>query len=103
MAKEKKCPFGKLECEDCRLFRKGIRLVGIEQKPEEVAECVFHVIADNLEELHRKVFSMQKEVGETKNANIFQALAILTDQAEAKEELKKVVVKAFQAQKLLGG
>jgi len=96
-----KCPFGKLNCEECRLYRKGIKLVGIEQKPEEFASCVFHVIADNLEELHRKVFSMQKEVGETKNANIFQALAILTNRAEAKEELARIVTNHFKAQKLL--
>ena len=98
---KQRCPFSKLDCEECRLYRKGIRLVGIEQKPEEFSACVFHVIADNLEELHRKVFSMQQEVGETKNANIFQALAVLTDQAEAKDELKRIIINNFKTHKLL--
>jgi len=96
-----KCPFGKVKCEDCLLYRKGVKLVGLEQKPQEYASCVFHVIADNLEEVHCKIFSMQKEIGETKNANIFQALAILTDQADAKNELKKIIVNNFKAHKLI--
>jgi predicted small metal-binding protein len=100
--KQTKCPFSsRLDCESCRLYRKGIRLVGIEQRQEEYGNCVFHLMADNLEEVHRKVFSLQKEMGETKNANIFQALAVLTNQAQAKEELKKVVVNHFKTEKLL--
>ena len=96
-----KCPFSKLDCDDCRLYRKGIRLVGLEQKQEEVAGCVFHIIADNLEEVHQKVFSMQKEVGETKNANVFQALAMLTDKSGAKEELRRLVLNTFKQTKNL--
>jgi len=75
MAIKNRCPFGKLDCSECRLLRRGIRLVGIEQREEKVENCVFHIIADNLEELHRKVFSMQKEVGEVKNVAFFDALA----------------------------
>lgn len=100
MGKEK-CPFSKIDCEECRLYRRGIKLVGLEKKPEQYATCVFNIIADNVEEMHRRVYMLQAEVGETKNANIFQALAILTDNAGAKAELEKIISKHFKYKDLL--
>ena len=44
---------------------------------------------------------MQKEVGETKNANVFQALAMLTDKSGAKEELRRLVLNTFKQTKNL--
>jgi len=94
MAKAR-CPFSKLDCEECRLLRTGIRLVGLEQHQEKISACVFHVIADNLEAVHKKLFTLQAEVGETKNANAFQALALLTKDPVFREELCGMVEKTF--------
>jgi hypothetical protein len=86
-----KCPFGRLSCEDCRLFRRGVRLVGIEQKTEEIAACVFHIIADNLEELHRKVFTLQAEVGQAKQITLFDVLCRqFPDAVKPREELMRL-------------
>lgn len=94
MAKAR-CPFSKLDCDECRLYRSGIRLAGVEQREEKVSACVFHIIADNLEEVHKKLFTLQGEVGETKNANVFQALALLTQDPALREELRGMVEKTF--------
>ena len=91
MARKKKgCALCKDGCEECPLFRRGVRLVGIEQRQETVEACVFHVLADNVEALHRKVSSMQAEVGEMKNTALFQALAIL-GKPEGETELLKII------------
>ena len=82
--KKRECPLTNNECEDCKWYRQGIRLVGIEEKQEEYGSCVLHVVADNLEEVHRKVYALQKETGETKNA---MALKILVDMKMADSEL----------------
>jgi len=96
---KKGCALCKKGCEYCPLYRRGIRLVGLDQHEEKYEGCVFNILADNVEELHRKVASMQAEVGETKNANIFQALAILTDSAGAKDELRRIIVNQFKETK----
>ena len=102
MAK-KRCPFNKsLNCDDCRLFRRGIRLVGLEEKQEEIAECAFHLIVDEMEQVHTRVLALQKEVGETKNANVYQAMAMMGNPAGVKE-LFKMIKKHFpEAAKLEG-
>ena len=88
--KEAKCPFSKLDCEDCRLFRSGIKLVGMEQKQEAYGDCVFHTIADNIEMTHRRTVALQAEMGELKNSNIFLAMAKLGDPDGAIELAKMV-------------
>lgn len=104
MARKKQCPFHKkLDCEDCRLQRTGVRWVGIDRRKEDYAECVFTCICDNLEGEGIAMRQMQAEMGQTKQAAIFQALAILVDSAQAKDELKRIIVNNFEGlQSLLG-
>ncbi len=104
MAHKKQCPFHKkLDCDDCRLQRTGVRWVGIEKRKEDYSECVFTCICDNLEGEGIAMRQMQAEMGETKQAAIFQALAVLADSAQAKDELKRIIVNNFEGlQSLLG-
>lgn len=88
------CPFNKkLACKDCRLYRSGIILRGIEKRQEEIAGCVFHLMCDNLEASHIATRRVQAEMGETKTAAVFQALALLVDSAQAKSELKRLIAR----------
>jgi len=92
---KKECPFNKkLACEDCRLFRTELRLVGLEQNQETVSDCVFHLIRDELMVQHQRIHAMQAEMGETKNANIFQALAMIGDERGV-NELKRMIFRHF--------
>jgi hypothetical protein len=104
MARKKQCPFHKkLDCDDCRLQRTGVRWVGIDRRKEDYSECVFTCICDNLEGEGIAMRQMQAEMGETKQAAIFQALAVLADSAQAKDELKRIIVNNFEGlQSLLG-
>lgn len=89
-----RCPFGKLDCNDCKLYRRGIRLVGVEQREEKIEACVFHIIADNLEEVHRKVLSMQAEVGEMKGISVLKTMVDLVPEADRpRSELVKALKK----------
>jgi hypothetical protein len=88
------CPFNKkLACNDCRLFRKGIILKGVEKRQEEISGCVFHLMCDNLEASHIATRRVQAEMGETKTAAVFQALALLAETAQAKGELKRLIAR----------
>ncbi len=104
MARKKQCPFHKkLDCDDCRLQRTGVRFIGLERRKEDYAECVFTCICDNLESEGIAMRHMQAEMGETKQAAIFQALATLVDSAQAKDELKRIIINNFEGlQSLLG-
>lgn len=90
----KQCPFNKkLVCKDCRLWRTGIKLVGIEKRKEEVGDCVFHLLVDNVEMEHVALRSVQALMHQTKDAALFQALALLVDSAQAKGELKRLIAR----------
>jgi len=104
MARKKLCPFNKkLDCDDCRLQRSGIRFIGIEKRQEKYEECVFNCICDNLEGEGIAMRQVQKEMGETKQAALFQALATLANSAQARDELKRIIVNNFQGLKSLLG
>jgi hypothetical protein len=91
---EGECPLNKkLACKDCRLFRRGIILRGKEKRQEEISGCVFHLMCDNLEASHIATRRLQAEMGETKTAAIFQALALLVNSAQAKSELKRLIAR----------
>jgi hypothetical protein len=53
--------------------------------------CSQFMIAEELSGLQNRMAMVHKEVGETKNASVFQAMAALTDGQAAKEELLKLV------------
>lgn len=91
---DKQCPFNKkLPCKECRLWRTGIKLVGIEKRQEEVGDCVFHLMCDNIEMEHVAIRSTQALMHQTKDAALFQALALLVDSAQAKSELKRLIAR----------
>jgi len=110
-----KCPFNKnLKCQDCRLFRSELRLVGLEQTQEQVSDCVFHLIRDDLMVQHQRIHAMQAEVGETKNAAKKVTAAVRTTAEAAMwtaiaqigdprgvTELKKMIAAHFPKQKAL--
>jgi hypothetical protein len=101
---ERQCPFNpKLRCSDCRLNRTGFKLKGLERKEEPVDDCVFHLICDNIEAEHIAIRRVQAEMGETKQAAIFQALALIMDTAQAQAELKRVVFNNIPGLKKLFG
>ncbi len=91
---DKQCPFNKkLECKKCRFWRTGVKLVGIEKRREDVADCVFHLTCDHIEMEHVALRSIQSLMGQTMNASLFQALASLVDSAQAKSELKRLIAR----------
>lgn len=64
------CPFaGFKPCrESCVFYRRGMRYFTDSNKdPEEFVDCSINVLVDNLEQIHTKIYMLQKEVGDTKN------------------------------------
>jgi hypothetical protein len=64
------CPFaGFKPCRDtCVFYRRGMRYFEDSTKePEEHVDCAINVMTDNLEQMHNKIYTLQKEMGETKN------------------------------------
>lgn len=91
--KRGKCPFNKMKrcSEECVFYRKGVRFDDKNNQSFPFEECAMNIIADNIEMVHSRVFSLQKEVGETKNASI---LKILFDMGKIeKEEVLKLANK----------
>lgn len=89
------CKGGK-DCEKCGLFRTEIRLVGLEEHQEEVKQCVFHHLADHTMNQTRMLHSLTAQYGELRNINLYQALATLADNAEARKELERLLRKNIE-------
>lgn len=90
----KQCPFDKkLDCKKCRLWRQGYKLVGSEQRKEEVGDCVFHLQCDNVEMEHLSALRTHSIMDHVRQASLFSALAMLADSASAKAELKRLIVR----------
>lgn len=53
--------------------------------------CSQAMVVDEVLGMSNRLAMMHKEVGETKNASVFQAMATLTEGPAAKEELLKIV------------
>lgn len=102
--KRGKCPFSNFKpCNtDCVFYRKGIRYWEKDDRNEPFEDCVINVIADNMENQTQRTFALQKEMGETKNAVLFQAVAMLTDSPEIKETLSRMIQNAGGLNKLIG-
>ena len=101
---DKICPFNKkLACTDCRFWRIGVKLVGIEKRREDVADCVFHLLVDNIELEHVALRSVQGLMHQTKDAALFQALALLVDSAQAKSELKRLIARNVEGLEMFLG
>ena len=99
------CPFNKFkECNPkCVLYRKGMRYLDDGKDPIPFEDCAFNISADAAENQVGRTFAMQQEMGEIKNAVLFQAVAGLTGSSEAKEMLARMVQNAGGLNKLIGG
>ena len=62
-----KCPFGRIKCEECILYRKGLRYFDDSRKPEPFEECILNVMADCLENLVGRSIGNQKATEQTRN------------------------------------
>ena len=90
------CPYFKKQCkkfwEDCafaiektREYNDGRQVV--------VKVCAIWFQADEMENHSLRLAMLQKEMGQTKNATVFQSMALLADSAKAKYELQKIIGK----------
>jgi hypothetical protein len=92
------CPFAKFKpCRpECALFRQGIRYFEDSSKdPEPFEECAINAAVDNLEQMHNRVFTLQKEMGDTKNVMGYKVL--LDMGLINKPEAESKVVKTLEA------
>jgi len=100
----KQCPFNKkLKCEDCRFWRIGVKLVGVDKRREDVADCVFHLTCDHIEMEHVALRTTQAIMENIRQAALFQALAMLTDSAQAKSELKRLIARNVDGMEMFLG
>lgn len=99
-----KCPFNKFKScnSDCVLYRKGFRYNEKDKEPIPFEECAINIIADSAENQVQRTFAMQQEMGETKNAVLFQAVAGLTGSIEAKDAVIRMIKEAGGLNKLIG-
>lgn len=98
-----KLPDGVAKCDpDCVLYRKGMRYYEKDDRTEPFEECAFNISTDAVENQVQRTFAVQKEMGETKNAVLFQAIAGLTGSPEARGTLARMVQNAGGLNKLIG-
>ena len=97
-----RCPFAKFkECRsDCALYREEGRTNDVTGEHNLVKGCSLSMLADHMINANKRAAMTQAEMGEVKNAAVFQALATLTEAAEAKDELKRVIVNSFKTKQL---
>lgn len=62
-----KCPFGRIKCPECVLYRKGLRHFDDNKKPEPFEECAINIGVDCLENLVGRSIGNQKATEETRN------------------------------------
>lgn len=90
------CPLLKMkECrKDCVFYREGFRYYDDPAKePEHFEECAVNVIADNVEQVHNKIYTLQKEMGDTKNVigyRVLQEMGLITD-TQAKRKVVRTL------------
>lgn len=65
-----------------------------------VRGCSIWLNADEHENSNNQLAMLQKELGEVKNASVFQALAQLADTGQAKDELKRIIANSFKMKQL---
>jgi hypothetical protein len=64
---KRKCPFGKIKCEECVLYRKGFRYYDDKKEPTPFEECAINIGVDSLENLVTRSIGNQKATEETRN------------------------------------
>jgi hypothetical protein len=73
----KPCPFTglKKQCtKDCMLFREGTYVNELTEETIPFKDCAINIIANNVEAMHNRAYTMQKEVGDLKNVIGLQML-----------------------------
>ena len=92
-----KCPFNKWKpCEEkCILYRRGVRYSEDGSKSDHFEECALNIMTENLEMMHQRIFMLQSEMGETKNATMFDILVRLGEvpPEELTRQVRKMVGK----------
>ena len=64
---EGRCPFGKVKCELCVLYRKGIRYYDDKKEPTPFEECAINIGVDCLENLVSRSIGQQGAMEQTRN------------------------------------
>ena len=62
-----KCPFNKIKCTECVLYRQGLRYFDDQRKPEPFEECAINIACDCLENMIGRSIGQQKAVEGTRN------------------------------------
>jgi hypothetical protein len=62
-----KCPFGKIKCEECVLYRKGLRYYDDKKEPTPFEECAINIGVDCLENLVSRSMGQQVATEQTRN------------------------------------
>ena len=62
-----KCPFGKIKCEECVLYRKGLRYYEDKKEPTPFEECAINIAVDCLENLVSRSIGQQGAAEQTRN------------------------------------
>ena len=98
----KRCPFNKFkECRtDCELYREEGRTDDITGHQQFIKGCALAMLVDHTMNANKRVAMLHSEMGEVKNATVFQAIATLTDAAEARDELARVIGHTFKVRQL---
>lgn len=95
---ERQCPWNrKLDCRDCKLERRGVKITENTGESIPYEACVFDIIADNVEMTHRRMIALQAELGQVKQIALLSALVSMGDDT-ARNELLRITQREVQAQ-----
>jgi len=62
-----KCPFGKIKCKECVLYRKGMRYFDDNKKAVPFEDCALNIAVDCLENSVSRSIGHQKAIEGTRN------------------------------------
>jgi hypothetical protein len=97
-----RCPFRKLKtCDDkCILYRRGVRYTEDGKNSSPFEDCAFNIMCENMEAMHNRIFMLQTEMGQTKNATMFDILVRLGEvpPEELTRQIRKMVECSSQSQ-----
>lgn len=83
-----KCPFGKIKCEECVLYRKGFRYYDDKKEPTPFEECAINIGVDCMENLVGRSIGNQKATEETRN-EVRRLISFFVSMAQVKALEKK--------------
>lgn len=83
-----KCPFGKIKCDECVLYRKGLRYYDDKKEPTPFEECAINIAVDCMENLVGRSIGNQKATEETRN-EVRRLMSFFVSMAQVKALEKK--------------